>query len=346
MSRFIKVFSLLRRHCAAFWYVLTVILPVILKTGRRPVIFSRFAGMGDIINSIPAALELKKRHPGATFIYNCDASSACLPAMGGVTHFVTSCRPIGLISYWYRWALGGFYSFGSDDDQFMSNHQEHFLQSYARRNGVTVSGEHPRLNLDPALREKAFSLRKKWNLEGHPLILIHPGPSYPVKHWPRESWKALVEQIKIATGGVVAQLGARVGSYANAAADDFQPLPDVVCLVNELSLPETIAMIAEADLLIGLDSGMLHIAASTHTPSVGLWGPTSAKFLFLEKESKFFVTSRVDCQGCHHRVPRLHWFTGCPYDIRCMKEIQPETVLRACLDALASQQKPASPGTP
>ena len=73
--------------------------------------------MGDIINSIPAALELKKKHPGATFIYNCDASSACLPRIGGVTDFVTSCVPIGLISHWYLWLLDGFYAFSSDDDE-------------------------------------------------------------------------------------------------------------------------------------------------------------------------------------------------------------------------------------
>jgi ADP-heptose:LPS heptosyltransferase len=259
--------------------------------------------------------------------------------MGGVTDFITSCREIGVVSYWYSGLLGRFYSFGSDDDQFTSDHQEHFLQSYARRNGVTVSGEHPRLNIDPAVMEAVFSLRKRWNLEGHPLILIHPGPSYPVKHWPRESWVALVEKIKTATGGVVAQLGARVGSYANAATDDFQALPGAVCLVNQLSLPETIALIAQADLFVGLDSGLLHIAASTRAPAVGLWGPTSATFLFLASESKFFVTSGVDCQGCHHRVPRLHWFTGCPYDIKCMKDIRPDNVLRVCLEVLASVKK-------
>jgi ADP-heptose:LPS heptosyltransferase len=244
-----------------------------------------------------------------------------------------------LVSYWYRRLLGGFYSFGSDDDQFTSDHREHFLQSYARRSGVSVSGEHPRLEIAPAVLEKVVQLRKKWNLQGRPLILIHTGPSYPVKHWPRANWNALVEKIKVATGGAVAQLGARAGSYAQAAADDFQPVPGTVCLVNQLSLPETVALIAQADLFVGLDSGLLHIAASTRTPAVGLWGPTSAKFLFLESESKFFVTSSVDCQGCHHRVPRLHWFTGCPYEIRCMRDILPETVLQACLTGLTSPKK-------
>ena len=343
MNALKKISGLLKRHALALWYVLTVILPVILKTGKRPVIFSRFAGMGDILCSLPAALELKKKHPSTTFIYNCDASSACVPAMGGVTDFITSFREIGLISFWYRGLLAGFYGFGSDDDQFTSDHKEHFLQSYARQNGVTVNGEHPRLKIDPALVEKISALQKKWSLEIQPLILIHAGPSYPVKYWPRASWAALVEKIKTATGGTVAQLGARAGSYTNAAADDFQPVAGAICLVNQLTLPETIALIAQADLLVGLDSGLLHIAASVGTPAVGLWGPTSARFLFLESESRFFVTSCVECQGCHHRVPRLHWFTNCPHEIKCMDEISVAEVFQACQRALGNKTETAPP---
>ncbi len=341
MNAFKKIPGLLKRHAQAFWYVLMVILPVILKTGKRPVIFSRFAGMGDILCSIPACLELKKIHSGATFIYNCDASSACVPEMGGVTNFITSFREIGLISFWYRWLLAGFYSFGSDDDQFTSNHKEHFLQSYARQNDVTVTGEHPHLKIKPALDEKISALRKQWKLEGRPLVLIHPGPSYPVKHWSRASWATLVEKIKTATGGTVAQLGARAGSYAGAAADDFQPVSGAVCLVNELTLPETIALIAQADLFVGIDSGLLHIAVSVRTPAVGLWGPTSARFLFLESESTFFVTSGVGCQGCHHRVPRLHWFTNCPHEIKCMAAISVAEVFQACQRALGEKVQTA-----
>jgi len=293
--------------------------------------------MGDIINSIPAALELKKRHPGATFIYNCDASSACIPPMGGVTNFITSCREIGLVGYWYRRLLGGFYSFGSDDDQFTADHSELFLRSYARQNSVEVSGQHPRLNIDAALAGRITSLRKELRLEGRPLVLIHAGPSYPVKYWPINHWKELVERLQRDNHATIAQLGARAGSYSKAGPDEFAPIPGAVSLLDRLSLPETVALIAQADLFIGLDSGLLHAAVAVQTPSVGLWGPTSAKFLFLEEESRFFVTSGVSCQGCHHRMPRLHWFTGCPYDVKCMREIPVDQVFESCQRALESR---------
>jgi hypothetical protein len=54
---------------------------------------------------------------------------------------------------------------------------------------------------------------------------------------------------------------------------------------------------------------------------------------------RLFVVSDVECQGCHHRVPRLHWITGCPYDIKCMKAIRVDQVLQACLTGLARTDK-------
>lgn len=49
-----------------------------------------------------------------------------------------------------------------------------------------------------------------------------------------------------------------------------------VDLVGQLSLPEVAAVLARADLFVGNDSGLMHIAAATGTPTLGLFGPTSA----------------------------------------------------------------------
>lgn len=338
-SRFVP---LIRRHLAAAAYVLTVILPVLLRTARRPVIFSRYAGLGDIIGTLPAALELKKRHAGATFIYNCAASFACLPGMGGVTEQVTHLRDIGLVGYWYRWLLGGYYNFGSDDDEFVADHQELFLQGYARRNGVVVAPEHPRLRNRPASVQEVGRLRDRLGLRDGPLVLLHAGATWPVKQWPHQSWAALVEALRQRGIKNLVQLGSGVRNYSNIGASDTTDIPGAVSLVNQLPLETCLALIAEADLFVGIDSGLLHAAAAFRVPAVGIWGATSPKFLFGETESQAFVVSAVPCQGCHHRIPRLHNMNGCPHDIRCLKEIPPADVLRACWSRLSPAPPAAS----
>jgi len=328
--------SLLKRHSVAFWYALTVIVPVILRTGRKPVIFDKFSGLGDIVCTIPAALELKKRHEGAPFIYNCYEGYAVLPRMGGVTTHVTTIRHIGLIKYWYRFLLGGFYNFASDDDTPNVNHSELYIKTYGRRHGVVVKGEHPPLTVEPLVYDKLKNTLATQSLKEHPLIVINTGPTLNVKEWPIENWTYLISKLQERGFTNIVRIGTtQVMRYGEVVVPE---IPGVVSFINKLSLEESIALIAMGDLFLGPDSGLLHCAASLKTPSVGLWGATSPQFLFSAQEARTFVVSRVPCQGCHHRVPLLHWDTGCPNDIACMKAITVEEVLEQCLSCLKSEK--------
>jgi ADP-heptose:LPS heptosyltransferase len=334
---------LLRRHARTFWYVITVVLPVIIRTRTRPVIFSRFAGMGDIICTVPAALELKKRHPGAVFIYNCAASYAVLPRMAGVTERVTSFRDIGVVGHWYRRLLAGYYDFGSDDDDLTADHKELCITSFAKRQGVVVRGEHSQLQVDPAVVAGLKARLEKLVVAAGPLILVHPGPTWPVKQWPDELWSALVRELKSRGFANIFQLGVGVRNYTNLGAADAGTVVGAVSLVGKLSLEECIALISQADLFVGIDSGLLHAAASFRVPAVGIWGATSPKFYFPESEARGFVVSSAECQGCHHRVPRLHNMIGCPHDIQCMKTIGVGDVLSACLRILTPVKNRRTP---
>ena len=305
-----------------------------LRTRRRPVIFSRFAGMGDIVCTIPAALELKKRHPGATFIYNCAANSACLPRLGGVTERVTHFRHIGIVGHWYRWLLAGFYHFSYADEAGQTASTEIMIREFGRAFGVETGDVHPPLSVEeiPLARAKSHLLRVGGEFEN--LILIHPGPSWPVRTWPHAQWLELLRGLRARGFTNIVQIGAGVGSYANAGAEEFPALAFTPSLVDQLGVEETIALISMARLFVGIDSGLLHFAACVRTKAVGIFGPTSPDLRFAPAFTKSFVTSRVECQGCHHRIPRLHWEKNCPHDIRCMKNIEVAEVLQACIKNL------------
>lgn len=328
--------TLLTRHWQALVFVLTVIVPVISRTRRRPVIFSRWSGMGNIICTFPAALELKKRHPGATFIYNCHPDFAVVPKMAGIADHITSLESIGLIGHWYRFLLAGFYHFAHGDDLPDSGCREPMVAEFCRQFNLTVTEEHPDLPVTDAGRKKALALFAEKKLDPAALVFIHPGPSWPVREWPRENWTRLVAELRRRGYTNIAQLG--VGRYLNFGNVDVPVIPGAVSLVDAFTIEECIAAIAQADLFIGIDSGLLHIAASTRTPSVGIFGMTLPEYRFSKIYRRDFVTNRVECAGCEHRKPRLHWLTGCPYDIKCMKTLGVEEVLRACLNLL----KPAA----
>jgi len=329
--------SWLRRfkpHLQVVRFILGQVLPLLIVTRRRPVIFSRYMALGDVICAFPAAHELKKRHPGAAFVFHCREDYACLPRMGGVTSHTISELDIRRVKTFFSFLFAGIYTFTYSDEAKNSASTESVIEEYCRQHGVPVTATHPRLQIAPEILAKARRICENARLgQSRPLIAIHPGPSGPFREWNPESWTGLVQALKAAGCTQIVQLGASRSDDVGAALR--ATIPEVVSLINQLSLEESIAVISLCDALIGIDSGLLHIAASVGTPFVGIFGSTSPQLRFASAITRFCVVSRVSCQGCHHRVPRLHWVTGCPFDFDCMKTIQVADVLHACQASLA-----------
>jgi ADP-heptose:LPS heptosyltransferase len=327
----------IKRHINAVLYVITTILPLLFRFRKRPVIFSKWSGIGDIICTMPAALELAKKHSGAPLIYNCNKQFRCIPQLAGLTSHATSFEHIGLIGYWYQWLLGGFYHFASDDDRQELKPNEVYIKDFGRNFGIEIGDDHPRLQNNPEILASVQNRLKEMGEMASPLIVMHPGPSWPVREWPAESWNALVNELHESGFKNIIQIGTSIHSLTPGASESMT-IKGVTSLVDQLTLEESIVLISMANLFVGIDSGMLHVAAAVGTPSVGLWGPTSPQFRFSEKNRQFHVTSSAECQGCHHRVPREHWIKGCPHDIKCMKQISVKNVLNSCFPALSCKK--------
>jgi ADP-heptose:LPS heptosyltransferase len=274
-----KVSNRLKAYYEPFWFVLSVVLPLWLATGRRPVLFSRYVALGDVICTFPAALELKKRHPGAAFIFHCREDYACLPRMANVTHRVVSRLNVRGLKIAYAFLFAGIYEFTYGDEFLHSVSTEPVIAEYCRQHKVAITEAHPRLQIPPAVLAKSRQLLGAAFPGGSDaLIAIHPGPSGPFREWQNESWARLVEALKQAGFTNIVQLGSSrpedVGKALHAK------IPGVVSLVNQLNLEESLAVISRCDLLIGIDSGLLHAAAAVGTPFVGIFGATSPSLRF------------------------------------------------------------------
>lgn len=313
-----------------------VVLPVLMRTRRRPVVFLRHMALGDVISTFPAALELKKRHPNTAFIYFCLPEFACLPRLGGITNLVAWPPHVELIETTYDFLFAAIYKFVYHDEAGRSTSTEPVIAEYCRQHGVAVTETHSPLAVAPAEAAKVKSLLEKHGIRPDaPLILIHPGPSWNVREWPGESWAQLTRELAARNYRQIIQLGSGRRGAVGAALDC--EIPHVLSLVNQLTLEEAVALISLGDIFIGIDSGLLHVAVSVRVPAIGLFGPTTPQLRYSPAGTGSFLVGEVDCRGCHHRVPRLHWQTGCPFEIKCMKSISVPQVLDRCLAVLASR---------
>ena len=314
-------------------FVARKIIPIIIAHSRRPVLFHRWHGAGDIVCTFPAALKIRERHPGGVFIYNCHPDFSCLPVMAGIASLTTATDFKPLLKYWaflfshiyeFRWGEDGQNYYVTDDFP---------IETYCRQHGVEPVRSHPRLVVRPEIiKQTEILIRTAFPAETGPLIVFHTGPTWPIREWSNAHWCELISLLQAAGIRRIVRLGASKNAYFGAMPADF--IPGVFSLVDKLNLEETIGLIAKADLLIGIDSGLLHFAASVQTPAVGIWGPTNPHLRFSDNAGQHPVVSRVNCQGCHHRLPCLHWISGCQHDIECMKTIEAEEVFQACMSAL------------
>ncbi|HXT80126.1 MAG TPA: glycosyltransferase family 9 protein [Acetobacteraceae bacterium] len=114
--------------------------------------------------------------------------------------------------------------------------------------------------------------------EGQSFIALAPTANWAPKIWPAARFAALFQALS-------ADLlpGARPAVFAGPGAQEramaaplLAALPQAVDLAGRLSVPEAAACLARTSLFIGNDSGLMHLAASAGTPTIGLFGPTDA----------------------------------------------------------------------
>jgi ADP-heptose:LPS heptosyltransferase len=111
-----------------------------------------------------------------------------------------------------------------------------------------------------------------------PIVALAPTANWAPKVWPAERFAALFAALRDgALPGAIAAIFAGSGEEERAmAAPLLDALPDAIDLTGRLNLAEAAACLARAQLFVGNDSGLMHLAAAAGAPTLGLFGPTDA----------------------------------------------------------------------
>ncbi len=108
--------------------------------------------------------------------------------------------------------------------------------------------------------------------DGRPLVALHPGAADPRRRWPPAHFAAVGDALA-AAGARVVLVGAAEEGPLTAAVGGAMAAP-AVDLAGELTLGGLAGLLARCRVVIGNDSGPLHLAAAVGAPTVGVyWGP-------------------------------------------------------------------------
>ncbi len=169
--------------------------------------------------------------------------------------------------------------------------------------------------LDSSEREKLEKILKEKGLEEKKFIVMHVSAGNQYREWGVENWKKLIEIILNKGKNLKVAL---IGSEKDLIYEEHLKFPIVVSFIGKLNLREVRELIKKSRLFVGPDSGPMHIASTTETPIIALFGPTTPSVFGPWKKKAVIIEGSTDCRPCNQK--------SCDYNFRCIREIKPETV--------------------
>jgi len=304
---------------------------------KRAVIVCRFAGIGDVVCTLPMCDDVRRRHSGKLLVFVTAAVWRDVVEMSRSADLVyankrwvhplimpPNIKLFGLVDTIYNPQTAG-------ERVHKGGMTRHLIEDLAGSCGFTVTARQPKLYPSPGLIEKtrvAYGLDCKTTAE-RLLIGINPGPNWRVKEWEASKWQELINKIHSEYDVVIIQFGIK-----GDGSSEYDTLTGVKSVAGRLSGEELVALIAMCDLIISIDSGPVHVAGAVGTPVIGLFGPLNPILIMPPDSPGIGLCSDVPCLFCFNRTPVINWLTGCPNDIACMKNLGCQTVYEAVKSVL------------
>jgi ADP-heptose:LPS heptosyltransferase len=180
-----------------------------------------------------------------------------------------------------------------------------------------------------------------------PLIVVHVSAGNPFRRWPAAAFETLAaslaardprRRVLLLSGPSERDAARAIGARARAALGGAggRIVDDV-----ELDLRELRAVLQNAALFVGGDSGPLHVAGTSPVPIVGLYGPTLPARSAPWRPARYVTESvelELPCRPCDQRRCE-------PGDFRCLARVAPDAVAAAAERALEAAAARAREGT-
>jgi ADP-heptose:LPS heptosyltransferase len=260
-------------------------------TGPR-VLVLRALGLGDLLTAVPALRGLRRALPAAHIVLATDPALEPLVQLSGAVDTVLPARGLGRLS----WsgpppALAvNLHGCGPDSHADLAALRPSQLWAFA-------SGPYP----GPAWRsargeehevDRWCRLLAAYGVATDPAdldldrpagvespapgaVVLHPGAGYASKRWPAQRFATLARRLRSGGRHVVITgspdempLAAQVAQLSGLTHEDV--------LAGKTSIASLAALVADAALVVCGDTGIGHLATAYGTPSVLLFGPSSA----------------------------------------------------------------------
>ncbi|MEL6408044.1 MAG: WecB/TagA/CpsF family glycosyltransferase [Chloroflexota bacterium] len=262
---------------------------------------------------------------------------------------------LGTLKFWLlAWASGAEMVLGLDngnttffgrtflthtipDEGFGAKHQAQYWLDLVGLLGADTAPQRARIAFDGGI----LPLTVK---RGVRVILHAGGGGYTqARRWSPERWAQVADNLREEYDAEIVLVGTE-NDNATAVLDAMQHREKVVNLSGRTSLTQLADVMRSADLYLGTDSGVTHLAAAVRTPVVALYGATNheAWSPWSPNGNVAILRSAPLCSPCIYVEHSIGAREGCEART-CMRMISVEQVLSASRTLLRNErfQSPA-----
>jgi ADP-heptose:LPS heptosyltransferase len=183
--------------------------------------------------------------------------------------------------------------------------------------GDRARAPEPRLGSSLQTSPWLDQFRARHGLVGRALLVVAPGSGAREKNWPADRFALVADWWRVRLKGAVVFLIGPVEEERGLSPS----LQNAGVVARHLDLAQSAALLASADLYIGNDSGITHLAAAAGIRTVAIFGPSSpirwaprgARVTLITRNEACSPCGVAEMKGCAHR--------------RCLVDIDADSVI-------------------
>ena len=204
-------------------------------------------------------------------------------------------------------------------------HEVECFLDVLRADGIEIKDDYLENWISDEEYKKAEEIFREKNIENVKKVLVHATSGNHKKEWAKENFAKIIEYLSNEKNVQVIYTGTEndgntYKKIEELINEDLKIKPLNLCA--KLTLRESLALTEKCDLIVGCDSGNLHMAASVGTPVIGIYGPMDTdKWRPWCKNAKVLI-SNIPCRPCSLKKK-------CKHNYECLKKISPDIVKEA-----------------
>ena len=149
--------------------------------------------------------------------------------------------------------------------------------------------------------------------DNSPYAVLLPGTNWATKRWPVEHFASIVAPVR-------ERFGLRAVVAGSPSDRDLAArIPNTTDVTGATSLPQLVALLQGASVVVANDSGPMHIASALGRPLVTPYGPTNPVRTGPYRRADTVVRLDIVCSPCYSRA--------CSHQ-SCLQWLGPEHVLK------------------